>query len=253
MNVITKLMYSIHRILGTLLSILFFVWFLSAFVMMYHRFPRVSEKEKLQKLELLTQTTDSLPDIAEVTGQLQGEKIRSLSLNRSLGQTLFEVRTHKGELKLPATSSDTIFPIDKTLILRKASLWNKEAIARIDTLQALDTWIPFEKLKKELLQLLNELEEIATRGTFKTGREVCIYISNINFEATYSYIASSAYHISLVRVFAINSFATRDEQVFNSVKEWIHSLKKFSTLISQSGEMQRIQFFNRQREIINTL
>ncbi len=49
-----------------------------------------------------------------------------------------------------------------------------------------------QKLKKELLQLLNELEEIATRGTFKTGREVCIYISNINFEATYSYIASSA-------------------------------------------------------------
>ena len=74
MKFLTKLMYTIHRILGTLLSILFFVWFLSAFVMMYHRFPRVSEKEKLQKLELLTQTTDSLPDIAEVTGRLQGEK-----------------------------------------------------------------------------------------------------------------------------------------------------------------------------------
>ena len=65
-----------------------------------------------------------------------------------------------------------------------------------------------QKLKKELLQLLDELEGIATRGAFKTGQEVCIFISNINFEATYSYIASSAYHISLVRVFAINSFAT---------------------------------------------
>lgn len=85
-----------------------------------------------------------------------------------------------------------------------------------------------QKLKKELLQLLDELEGIATRGAFKTGQEVCIFISNINFEATYSYIASSAYHISLVRVFAINSFATHDAQVFNSVKEWIHSLKKFS-------------------------
>ena len=110
-----------------------------------------------------------------------------------------------------------------------------------------------QKLKKELLQLLDELEEIATRGAFKTGQEVCIFISNINFEATYSYIASSAYHISLVRVFAINSFATRDEQVFNSVKEWIHSLKKFYTLISQSGEMQRIKFFKTQREIVEGL
>ena len=110
-----------------------------------------------------------------------------------------------------------------------------------------------QKLKKELLQLLDEQEGIATRGAFKTGQEVCIFISNINFEATYSYIASSAYHISLVRVFAINSFATHDAQVFNSVKEWIHSLKKFSTLISQSGEMQRIKFFKTQREIIEGL
>ena len=53
MNVITKLMYSIHRILGTLLCILFLMWFLSAFVMMYHRFPRVSAKEKMQKLDML--------------------------------------------------------------------------------------------------------------------------------------------------------------------------------------------------------
>ena len=54
MNVITKLMYSIHRILGTLLCILFLMWFLSAFVMMYHRFPRVSAKEKMQKLDMLS-------------------------------------------------------------------------------------------------------------------------------------------------------------------------------------------------------
>ena len=110
-----------------------------------------------------------------------------------------------------------------------------------------------QKLKKELNQLLDELEEIATRGMFKTGKEVSIYIANVNFEATYSYIASSNYHVSLIRVFAINSFASQDEAVFKSVKEWIHSLKKFSTLISQSGEMQRIKFFKTQREIINGL
>ena len=58
MNIITKLMYSLHRILGKLLCILFLMWFLSAFVMMYHRFPRVSAKEKLQKQELLSTSGD---------------------------------------------------------------------------------------------------------------------------------------------------------------------------------------------------
>ena len=48
----------------------YFSWFLSAFVMMYHRFPRVSAKEKMQKLDMLSQTGDSLPDISSVTARL---------------------------------------------------------------------------------------------------------------------------------------------------------------------------------------
>lgn len=48
-------------------------------------------------------------------------------------------------------------------------------------------------------------------------------------------------------------FPTQDCGMFLSLKEWIQSLKKFSTMISESGEMQRIQFFQQQREIISTL
>lgn len=108
-------------------------------------------------------------------------------------------------------------------------------------------------LKEELLLLVDELEEIASKGKFSTGKDVQIYISNINFEATYSYVETKTTHISLIRVFSINSITSRDSEVFDSLKEWILSLKKYSTLISQSGEMQRRQFFMRQREIINEL
>lgn len=37
------------------------------------------------------------------------------------------------------------------------------------------------------------------------------------------------------------------------MKEWIQSLRKFSTMISESGEMQRIQFFKKQREIVENM
>lgn len=59
--------------------------------------------------------------------------------------------------------------------------------------------------------------------------------------------------LSMIRVYSINSLTTLDAQMFRSLKEWIQSLKKFSTLISQSGEMQRIQFFKQKREIIDAL
>lgn len=110
-----------------------------------------------------------------------------------------------------------------------------------------------QKIKEKLLLLTDELEALAREGKFGNGGKVNIYISNINFETTYSYIESASVQLSMIRIYAINSISSRDAEMFRSLKDWIQSLKKFSTLISESGEMQRIQFFNEQREIIATL
>ena len=108
-------------------------------------------------------------------------------------------------------------------------------------------------IKEDLFRLIDELEELASKGKSDAGNDVHIYISNINFEATYSYLETSSLQLSLIRVYSINSITTQDNEMFGNVKDWIQSLKKFSTMISESGEMQRIQFFKQQREIIDTL
>lgn len=108
-------------------------------------------------------------------------------------------------------------------------------------------------IKEELHQLVDELEELAITGKTETGNDIHIYVSHINFEATYSYLESNSLQLSMIRVYSINSITTQDCEMFLSLKEWIQSLKKFSTMISESGEMQRIQFFKQQREIINML
>jgi len=110
-----------------------------------------------------------------------------------------------------------------------------------------------KQIKEDLLVLTDELENLASKGKSKTGNDIRIYISSINFEATYSYILASSFQVSMIRVYAINSITTQDPAMFNSLKEWIQSLKKFSTMISESGEMQRILFFKQQRQIIETL
>ena len=134
MNVITKLMYSIHRILGTLLCILFLMWFLSAFVMMYHRFPRVSAKEKMQKLDMLSQTGDSLPDISSVTARLpRGVKVRSTILNLNAGHPEFSFSTTKGTLHFLADSTISRPSLDSEHLHRTAALWCSSSITRIDT------------------------------------------------------------------------------------------------------------------------
>lgn len=110
------------------------------------------------------------------------------------------------------------------------------------------------KLKEELFLLIDELEEIATIGKFPaSGKRVNIYISNIDFEATYSYVGMKNLEFGLIRIFSINSISSNDKEFSQSLMEWIKSLKRFSTNISVSGEIQRIQFFNKQRENVKML
>ncbi len=54
-----------------------------------------------------------------------------------------------------------------------------------------------------------------------------------------------------LKVFDINSITSRDIDIFNKYQRLDTVAQKFSTLISQSGEMQRIQFFNTQKKIYN--
>lgn len=110
-----------------------------------------------------------------------------------------------------------------------------------------------KEIKEDFFHLADDLEELAVKGKSETDHELRIYISNINFEATYSYVETQSLQWSMIRVYAVNSITTQDHDMFCNLKEWIQSLKKFSTLISESGELQRILFFKKQREIIGTL
>lgn len=105
-------------------------------------------------------------------------------------------------------------------------------------------------LKEEIFILLDELEKTASEGSFKTGKQVQIFISNLNFETNYSYMQTSSLKLTMIRSFALNETASLDEEVFIKLKAWILSLKRTSTLISESGEMQRIKFFDGQRKLI---
>ena len=79
------------------------------------------------------------------------------------------------------------------------------------------------------------------------------WVSNISFEATYSYIEKHDYQVSLLRVYSINSMDSQSSYICQMQRNWIQSLKRHSILVSESGEAQRIAFLQKQLEVINTL
>ena len=144
---IDRLIYSLHRILGTMLSVLFLMWFLTGIVMIYHRFPSASHQEKLARYEALP---DSLPAIETAVGRAGGEdSLKSLSLYAYLGRTYMETGDRANPKKLLADSLQTPPKIDGDYLRNVAALWCEAPVARIDTLYRLEQWIPFGRLKKD--------------------------------------------------------------------------------------------------------
>ena len=146
----TRFMFTLHRVTGTLLSLLFVAWFVSGIVMMYHGFPRVTADDRAARLEPLD--TAGMPSIAELRRRLPDSlgRIDELSVSRYLGQTVFEVHAGDETLRLPADSTLSLPTIDDAYLLRVATTWCDAPIAGVDTLRDLDQWIPFGRLREEL-------------------------------------------------------------------------------------------------------
>jgi len=111
-----------------------------------------------------------------------------------------------------------------------------------------------EIIKEELFCLLEDLERLSITAHYKeNGHRIHFYISNINFDTNYSYMTRNQVYLTLISAFVLNSVVSNDKMTFDRVKIWIQSLKRQSTLISESGEKQRILFFNKQRDVIGSL
>jgi hypothetical protein len=108
-------------------------------------------------------------------------------------------------------------------------------------------------LKKEMIELLNRLEQILQKGTNESGSNYQFYLSLLDVETSSIYAKYNENMISQSWIYAINSMAITNQQVCKIQKKWIKSLKKYSVLITQSNEILQATFINKQREYIENV
>ncbi len=141
-----RICYTIHRMLGTILSILFLIWFLSGFVMIYHTFPKIKSSDRYRVMQSLP---DSIPQNDSILNLISGLKTTRLNLKVIDKQPVYQITSEDTTYYLPerASVSGT-----KTLdqLTEYAGLWCDAPIEKVDTLTKLDQWIPFGQLKKEM-------------------------------------------------------------------------------------------------------
>jgi len=109
-------------------------------------------------------------------------------------------------------------------------------------------------IKHDVLDLLEYLNEAATKGCYpETGNRFNLYISQLCIDTNYSYVYTPDAKISFVHVFDKYEIYTFDEDMVGNFRMWMHLKKKSSTQISEVDEKSRIEFFDRQRQLIEKL
>ena len=100
-------------------------------------------------------------------------------------------------------------------------------------------------LKEELLQLLGVVEHLSIKRRVQRKQEVSFYLSNISFEATYSYIEKHDYQVSLLRVYSINSMDSQSSYICQMQRNWIQSLKRHSNSSFRKWRSTAYRFFTK--------
>ena len=111
-----------------------------------------------------------------------------------------------------------------------------------------------ELIKRDLYTLLDYMSEVAEKGCWlETGNKVDLYISHISIDTNYSYYYSDSVKFCCVHAFAKNEIFSKDMVMIENFRNWMQSKKRSSVRISEGDEKARIEFFMKQRKLIDSL
>lgn len=141
-----RFIFKVHRITGTAIAAFFLMWFVTGVVLLYHDYPKVSDRELREHLEVLPL---SLPDVGEVMSSLP-DSVESLTLRMFQGQALFEAQSGDSSVIFCADTTQKPLPITYLSAEREARKWVDAPVVAVDTLHERVQWILYSRYEKEL-------------------------------------------------------------------------------------------------------
>lgn len=108
-------------------------------------------------------------------------------------------------------------------------------------------------MQGELLALVDYFEEVSRTGVSVTGLPLNFYLIPFDLGANYMYFEYDNNKSCLIHIHTIEHLRSLDPHVCELQKNWIDVLKRYSIYITQSGEMQRLAYFKKQREHISMI
>lgn len=224
---IRRLLFTIHRVLGTALSILFLMWFISGIVLIYHGYPRFKQQEAITLSAPINR--QNLPDIDSLAARLESHGVKSsnkmeLSLQTTLtGETYFSLKVDKDEINMLPSGEALPQPrIDTAYLHKVAKLWSPATVQRIDTLQDLDQWTPFSRLHDDLPFYRIKMNEDG-RYIYVSSKTGKIITDNTRSERLWAYLGAIPHWIYFTGL-------RQNAELWSKVVIWLSALGCFMVL-----------------------
>lgn len=108
-------------------------------------------------------------------------------------------------------------------------------------------------IKEDLHNMLNDIEDQAKMNKTESGNKIEMYISFINHSLNFFYFKTeNDFYVTFDGYFISLDYNNNKVSSIN-MQEWITSMKKISTLISESGAVERRLFFEEQHNYITDI
>lgn len=107
-------------------------------------------------------------------------------------------------------------------------------------------------MKDEIKQILEDINESTRTGLYKE-KKISFYVSHVTLDLSHSLIVSKELDVSIINLHYPNSLVSFDQQMSQAHLKRLYTIKKCSSLITESGELDKTAFLNRQYEKLNFL
>jgi hypothetical protein len=111
-----------------------------------------------------------------------------------------------------------------------------------------------EILREQLFFMLDYLNEIANKGCYpNTLKKVHLYISELHINTNYSYYYTDKLKLARVHAFGKFDIVSYNTEMVKNFRNWMNLKKRTAIPISETNEKNRIEFFIKQREIVEQM
>ena len=109
-------------------------------------------------------------------------------------------------------------------------------------------------IKNDLYSFLDYLFDVASNGCYpETKNKVKLYVSRLNINTNYSYTHNDQMSICFINVFDKFEIYTYEAEMVVNFKKWMQLKKRSSIQISEIDKKSTVEFFSKQRQIVDTL